>query len=582
MAKIIPDLTEYFTLKKRIVLVFALSTLIPIICTVVFAYHTMSSILTSKLNASLQDNLKQVELSLENTIVNLNHVSQQLAFPGSVGIKLDAYLHAVDPYERAHLYSEFKNEFNVLTFSNPSIGLTMYYVPDENRFLFNNYGVKENFSIENLPLLADNYKIKNLGPHVSLQRYNDQYVLSTLRQVDIPLREPIYVYIESAFNLTQDILQTNQTGKHSNYLILDHNGNITYSDEELVFPTQTAFEEGDSGIINGFYWFKRTSSQGWSIISLIPKAQYNEEKNQWLVQMIYLTLFFVVLSLIVAWLLWLMVYRPLHHFNQEIHLMTNNDFGTRIVTTKIPEFDALLRQFQHMKSQILSLFKEVELKEKRRADLEVEKLLYQINPHFLMNTLDTAHWLAVLNGQKEIDQIVTSLNKLLSYNLGKLGELSTIREEIESMKQYLTLQQVRYDFEFSVNIAVENDLLDTPVPRFILQPLVENSLYHGLSDDGHITVTVKGGKDNQIEIAVKDNGSGMSAEKIEQLLNNHSANQQKAGLGIGMNYVKRVIERQYDGKATLSISSDVGRGTIIFLTIPIKEVHVDDKSNGRG
>lgn len=236
--------------------------------------------------------------------------------------------------------------------------------------------------------------------------------------------------------------------------------------------------------------------------------------------------------------------------------------------TQIPEFDFLLGEFSNMQHQIGDLFKEVQQKEKIRADLEVEKLLYQINPHFLMNTLDTVHWLAVMNGQGEIDKLVQSLNKLLYYNLGKLGQVSTMEEEIDALRQYLILQQIRYDFEFDVRITADEQVLQIPVPRFILQPLVENSLYHGLSDEGFIQIEVT--CTSTLNIMIQDNGAGMTEETIHNLLNNREAEQQKVGMGIGLNYVHRMLKAQYGDQAQLVIESELGTGTSILLVLPIK------------
>ena len=305
-------------------------------------------------------------------------------------------------------------------------------------------------------------------------------------------------------------------------------------------------------------------------MSVIPKADYNKEMNQWFVQILLFSLLFLGMSLLMAWLLWKMVYLPLNGFNREIKLMAQNRVQTVAVRTKIPEFDFLLHQFRQMREQIWNLFAEVEQKEKRRVDLEVEKLLYQINPHFLMNTLDTVHWLAVMNGQNEIDRLVSSLNKLLHYNLGKLGQASTIYEEIEALKQYLILQQIRYDFKFDVQMNVDEGVWNMPIPRFILQPLVENSLYHGLSDDGYIKVDVS--LTNAIQISIHDNGSGMSEETIHNLLHNPEVENKKVGMGIGLNYVKRMLESQYGDQADLSIKSVIGKGTTIFVSLPIMEV----------
>ncbi len=568
-------LYDYLTLKKRIIIIFLVSSLIPFISIGLISYYTIYSILTNKIQSGIQSNLNQVELSLENTLSNLNHVSQQLAFEGSVGKKLDQLLSSTDskPFERVKMKSNLKEELSLITFTNPSIGLTLYYFQDDHSYDLENSGVKDNFSPEKLPLLAQYSGISYYGPHVSNNRFDHQYVLSALRKVELPNRDDVYVYIETGLHLTQSILKNDQTGGKNSHIFLDNNGRIAYSELPNTFAIDTTFpgiEKGKSfGTQNGFYWFRKVSNQGWSIVSVIPKADYNKEMNRWFVQILLFSIFFLGMSLFLAWLLWKMVYRPLTGFNKEIKLMALNRIQSGVARTRIPEFDFLLDQFRQMKEQIWDLFAEVEQKERRRVDLEVEKLLYQINPHFLMNTLDTVHWLAVMNGQNEIDRLVSSLNKLLHYNLGKLGQASTIQEEIEALKQYLILQQIRYDFQFDVQIHMDEEALKMPIPRFILQPLVENSLYHGLSDDGFIRVDVK--LTQTINISIHDNGSGMSEETINNLLNNPEVENRKVGMGIGMNYVKRMIESQYGERAELKINSVIGKGTSIFLSLPLLE-----------
>jgi two-component system sensor histidine kinase YesM len=503
---------------------------------------------------------------LENTISNLNHVSQQLAFDGSVGKKLDQLLSTTQPFERSQITDELKNELSLITFTNPSIGLTMYYFKNDGTYAFENSGVKDNFNPEKSPLLAEYYGISYFGPHISNNRFDNQNVISALRKMDLPGRNDVYVYIETGFRLTYNILKNDHLGNSVSHIILDNNGRIAYSEITDVFPLNASFPRSR----DGYFWFEEKSNQGWSIISVIRKEDYNKEMNRWFVQILLSSVVFLLISIVLAWLLWKMVYRPLNKFQKEIKLMSQSRTQTEPASTKIPEFDHLLHQFWQMKEQIWNLFDEVEKKEKRRIDLEVEKLLHQINPHFLMNTLDTIHWLAVMNGQTEIDRLVLSLNKLLYYNLGKLGEISTIQEEIDAMQQYLILQQIRYDFQFDVRIDVDEEVLKVPIPRFILQPLVENSLYHGLNDDGYIEVNVR--LQHGIEISIHDNGAGMSEETIHNLLNNRDVENRKVGMGIGMNYVKRMLESRYGDLARLQISSMQGKGTSIFLRIPLMEV----------
>ncbi len=561
------------TLKKRIVLLFAASALIPFVSTVLLSYNAMSQILLGKLESGVRGNLTQVQLSLENAYNNLNTVSQQLSTPSNIAYKLQQYTFSEDALEKNRLADEIRTELSLLAFTNPSIGLALYYYRDEERYIFENSSVKDGFSLDNLPRgVSNRYRIVDFAPHVSNERYNNEYVISALQKIDIPGRDDVYVYVESSYALTRNLLR-NGVAPQSFYVLLDSDGYVAYSEAEGEFHPGDLFPErsvrGQAGLLNDYYWYKSTSSQGWSLVSLVSKADYNYERDRWVNQIVLLFLFFIVVTFLIAWLLWTMIYKPLRHFNSEIRWMSSGQFQPGSGDTHIPEFDSLLSQFRRMKTQIADLFAEVETKEKKRADLEIEKLLYQINPHFLMNTLDTVHWLAVMNGQDEIDRLVSSLNKLLYYNLGKLGQDSTIREELESLEQYLLLQQIRYNFKFDLQIRADEQVLHVAVPRFVLQPIVENALYHGLNDKGSIRVQVSlDGSD--VVISVADNGSGISEEEIAKLLRDEQQDRKKVGMGIGMNYVKRMIESYFGGRARLDIESEPGFGTTVYLTLPLR------------
>ena len=562
------------TLRRRILVFFLLFSLIPFVSIGLISFYSINSILTNKVKTGYENSLAQVESALENTFSNLNHVSQQLAFEGTVGQQLEQLLAGGYPFERSQIMENLKSQLSLITFTNPNIGLTLYYFAKDRSIQFENFPVKSDFQMDQLPLLAQYYGISYYGPHVSNNRFDNQFVLSALRKVELPSRNDGYVYIESGLHLTQNLLQGDPYGSGATHLILDNNGRIAYSELPEQYKRNAIFPDQRDGVTSGSdksnYWFKIKSQQGWSIVSVIPKVVYDKELNRWYVQMQILALVFLLLAVFLAFALWKMLYRPLTNFNKEIKNLVQTHSIPNPQSTKIPEFDYLLSQLKEMKIQIWQLFAEIEIKEKRKVDLEVEKLLYQINPHFLMNTLDTVHWLAIMNGQTEIDKLVQSLNKLLYYNLGKLGQVSTIEEEIDAVRQYLTLQQIRYDFQFDVQILVADEILRIQTPRFILQPLVENSLYHGLNDNGYIRVEIRrSGTD--IAIEVTDNGAGMTAETIEALLNTTQTEQRKRGMGIGMIYVKRMLAAKYGDSAKLTMTSEPGAGTRVLLTLPMVE-----------
>lgn len=560
------------SLKSRIALLLSIGTLIPLIFTAFFSYNTMSTILKNKLYSTFNSDLQQIRLSMENTINDMNYVSQQIYFSENIRYKLISYLELEDSYERTALYNDINKELNLISFSNPNIGLSLIYIENDDQYLFNNQAVEEEFTIRNEPLLIKGYKIDNFGPHFSMERFNENYVLSTVRKLDIDSKNDAYLYIESNLNLAKDIIEIENVLNHTNYLLVNEENKIIYSENQEVFPENSIFQDNNGGenygTLNGFYWFKESADRGWSVVSLISISQYKQEVNQWIILMINLVILFVLISLIVGLLLWKTIYRPLNQFNHEIKLISNNNFHSEIVRTKIPEFVELTDDFRNMKKQIMILINEIKVKERNRADLEVEKLMHQINPHFLMNTLDTARWLSISGDRNEVTRLLSSLNKLLYYNMGKLGHLSKISEEIDSMEQYLQLQQIRYDFTYTINHNIGKELLNSPVPRFILQPLVENSIYHGLVDDGKIQITINS-KDNQIILTVSDNGRGISKENIDKLLNEPATDQKRNGMGIGLNYVKRIMERTYGNHASIEIVSEINNGTTVMLKIPM-------------
>ena len=135
--------------------------------------------------------------------------------------------------------------------------------------------------------MASYYGITYFGPHISNDRFNDQYVLSALRKVDLPERDDAYVYIETGFNLTQSILDLDDVSKNTAHLILDNHGRISYSELRDAFPENANFPVSGqlselsttSGIASGYYWYQQYSNQGWSVVSLVSKADYDQEKT---------------------------------------------------------------------------------------------------------------------------------------------------------------------------------------------------------------------------------------------------------------------------------------------------------------
>ncbi|GIP33549.1 sensor histidine kinase [Paenibacillus sp. J2TS4] len=555
------------SLKHRLTLLLLLSTIIPLAFIGPISYYSMYSILKNKAETGVINNLHQMRTSLENTLNQLNHVSQQLTFDGRVGKNIERYINA-SHYEKRALHEEISNQINLVQFTNPSIGLMFYFFQSTDTKLFETFSVRDDFNIDHLSVMMEFKTMTYFNPHPSVSTLNNNDVLSILRQVRLPERDDLFLYIETDPKLLDEILNPNE-GNFAT-LLVDNRNRIAYSQHTAEFPIGSLFEQGIKGEASqDNYFFEEKSNQGWKVVAVISKSAYNNEIHQWVRHYILFAILSIALGLSLAWLIWRTVYRPLMLLSRDIRHFKDNHEYTRLLkpTASMIEFEQLQGEFRSMSQRIGELITEVAANEQRKAQLEVEKLMHQINPHFLYNSLDTVRWLARANGQQDIDRLVSTLTKVLYYNLGK-QEVSTIKEEMDALQNYVTLQGIRYNFQFNVQMYAEPDALDLPIPRFILQPLVENSLYHGLNEEnGRIEVNISKQGDTHVVLRVCDNGSGMTEEQIRKLLDGEDGKQ--AGMGIGLRYVHRIMKFKYGERANLDIRSQVGKGTCIALTLPI-------------
>ncbi len=563
----------FYTLKSRVIVVLLLTSLVPLVLIGGASYYTIASMMENKIVNSVQNQLNYTAFSIEKELKNLNHVAMQLSFEEGIGKVLSRYLSS-DYYDRFQLEQEIQNYIFLITYTNPNIGLIHYYFTDTQKMAFKDTGLPLDLNPDELPKLYSFGGISYHALHPSIDNLSDSLVLSVDRRIFIPGYENLHIYVETNPKLLTQLLGDNQSGMTTAYLMSDTQNRIIYSEKTGDYAVGSILSSEDSGMpfrkTQDSYLFSEKTNDEWKWTAVIPKVEYDKERNSWIRQFAIIAIVTLMAALGFAWILWRTVYKPLTGFNKEIRSLQMGGLHSPLNYPKIAEFDYVLDRFEEMRQRIWQLLLEVERNEKMKSRLEVEKLLFQINPHFIHNTLDTVRWLARLNGQEQIERLVSILNKVLYYNMGK-GGTATLGREIACLNDYVELQQIRYDFQFEVDIQAGDELMDVPIPRFILQPLVENSLYHGLGDDGWIEVKAGFEGEERIRIEVKDNGLGMHVEEIRRLLDSGIEERRKTGMGIGIHYVNRMIKVQYGDRASLTINSELGIGTSIVLLIPITD-----------
>lgn len=233
------------------------------------------------------------------------------------------------------------------------------------------------------------------------------------------------------------------------------------------------------------------------------------------------------------------------------------------------EMQVLAEKFDHMVSQVHMMFEEVKETEKEKREMEMLALQAQINPHFLYNTLNSILWLSELQGADKVTQMLDSLIKVLQYTVDNTKEFVKVRDEVEFIHNYIRILNFRYFERFSFIFDIREDTLDYEMPRFILQPLVENAVLHGF-DNNDLNATVKLSiqlRDGELFLCVSDDGRGMPEEKIQEIL--HTDRSSKKSLNkIGLYNVNQRICLTYGEEYAVHIDSKVGCFTKVTVRIP--------------
>ncbi|MBB6730214.1 sensor histidine kinase [Cohnella zeiphila] len=571
-------LLPFRSLRARLAALLIVAAAIPILLTGYISYRWIYIVQTEKIYRDWMDKVERDSTELEQKLDELGRVSQLLDVEGGIGREVVQYIESGDPYERSVLYRNISESTANVNFSNPALGAMFFYVPGlDEPILFPNTPGKISFDLDSLPLFYRQKDFTYYGPYPSLnQDASGEPVFALLRKLDYGQGRFLYAYVETKVTGLETIFASSGdpslTGHSPVYHVLTNpSGQTAFSNLPDDTPIGQTFRVSD----RNYQIFRASGQHGWTLYQLIPSPVYNHEMNRWLSQFALLASISLIAGIALAWLIWRMVYHPIRIINREISRFRYNQMPNPALATGLAEFDRILDNFQSMSLRIAELISDVEEKEKRRGRLELEKLLVQINPHFLHNTLNTIQWLARIQGQTNIAELVSIFTRVLHYNLGKKSIIVTVREEVEAVRDYIDLQNIRYDHSFNVRLKVDPAAEEVPIPRFILQPLVENALYHGFDNDegGKIEVVIAIESSSsglrRLLLRVTDNGKGIPAEKLAKMMGEDDDRLRRSGLGIGLRYVRKMLSVYYDSDAEWSIESEDGGGTSIAIRLPV-------------
>ena len=563
------------SLRKIILLLMILGCLTSAVAIILTSYSSLQLMNQNNIEDNMKMNLYQFTKESDEACYKLLRVLNQMSADGMVGSAVDKYLTQEEHYDQYVNKKNLRAQLVSLNSSSPSLLIAFYYDPYRNRELVPNYAnVKISMEYKRAPVLFEATVNTFQGIHGSVFYQNQMPVYSAYRRErfgDGTLLD-CYAEVKSEYEISPAM---NRQGYDYSILQLNENGVVTYSTNPKVIKGQklldTAIEKETSKVIekDGYRFLIYRSKLGYMNALSLPKGTYTDEIYAWRFKTILVVL--IIFSLFMSFVLYLyhLIGKPIQELGTQIERIGQGSLQDEVIPEcGIAEFDQLLGDVEDVKQQIRELIQRSREQEKEAQQMEYEKLVYQINPHFLLNVLNSIQWMAQMSHQKDIGEYTSALKKLLSYNLGKEGRETTLRKEIEMVKNYIFLQQKRYDFEVDISVE-EGEYLNVPTVRMMLQPLVENAIYHGIKyKEGRGLIQIRVFcQEDCIVLQVEDDGKGMDEETLAHIFEQHIRDTRSNGVGV--NNVNERIRLFYGAEYGLSFKSEPEKGTTATIRIPL-------------
>ena len=573
------------SIRNSIFIYFTITSLVAVLLIVISIY--------SRLSSQLYDTVKQENVSLVNRVDS----------------SMEVYLRNIMKLSDTIYYGIIKNT----NLSEDSIGEKLTLLYNNNKEQVSNIALiskegepisvvpaarfRKNFKAEDEEWFVNALnKTENIHftlPHVQnmFEKGDNSYnwVISMSRAVEITVggsTEQAVLLIEMAYQGLEEVLDEVTLGNGGYIYLMDSKGEIIWHPKfELIASGRVkennlvaaGYDDGSrEEIFNGTRQTvvtKTVGYTGWKLVGVIKGTgiSLNMLKTRLFIVFVILLIIFIVI--IINSYISFRVTNPIRELEKSVKELEEGNLDADIYMGGSYEVQHLGKSVQDMKFRIKGLMQDIvnEHEEKRKS--EFDSLQAQINPHFLYNTLDIIVWQIENEKQSEAVHTVTALARFFRLSLGKGKNIVTVKDEIDHVRNYLMIQHMRFRNKFDYEFDVAEDVLELPSLKLMLQPLVENAIYHGMEFmDGDGLIVVKAWREeNELYLSVADNGLGMTEDKVEMILTGESTSGNGRGSGIGVKNVNERIKLYFGEAYGLTIDSEPDEGTTVIIHLPAKD-----------
>lgn len=383
------------------------------------------------------------------------------------------------------------------------------------------------------------------------------------------------LYLVVNDNMIADALKQLNMEDSVKYLV-DKDGMILYSSDTSrfgkKFDTKQLIQEEVSGyrigkiggqetLIASYHLFETN----WYFISTIREMDMMKLISPLKRSYVYISIVYFLFLFIMLLTLQKYVFRPLGVLKSSMDQFALGNLNIQMPDIAIGELSSLSKHFNNMTSKIKNLMVKNENEVREKNNFKMQSLVAQLTPHFIYNSLNTIRWIAVINKQDNIQKLTDSLIQILM-NAAKVDDLNyTVADELELIESYAVIQKARF-MNFDLDIETDESVLHYKIHKFLIQPIVENAIIHGLGRGSsiHGKIKIRIWADEELKIIVEDNGVGMNLQEWRD-----SNKKTKNHTNIGLKNIEQIITLEYGEKYGIQVNSTIGQGTIVEYTLPI-------------
>lgn len=537
--------------------------------------------------------LDQTKYNVELILNQINNLSLTYDLNSTVGYYLDIGLqNKTSTYNSTNVLNVIKTFLNVESQSRPYIhSIYVYFDSTQDRFFSSKDGIANLNTALNTDWYASYKKqdpsVKSWSELRDMKQYSFEKptrVISIYRRT-LSRQGVIVLNLLPGYIKAQPYMNEPVGGQYPYILILNEANQVIMQNTDLPFTSDVDFSElaknpTDSFSVkveNELYTVSKVESVefGWKVISIMPRSALYKLPTQITITMCLVFGLCLLLGFLLAYRASRRNYRQI---NNIVELLNAAEQGRPLpaVTSSRSQDEYTYITDNLIKTFVEQRYIKIALSEKifRNKTLELLALQSQINPHFLFNTLKTIYWKSynLTDGQNDVSKMIETLSDLLNYSLGQPQEMVPIRAEIHQTHNYLEIQKIRYPDKFDVLWQVDDTLLDIRIIKLILQPVVENSIHHGIiAKEERSCIKIKlHRRRGLICFTIIDNGLGMQKEVLEELRRQLSQtfNPKQEIRHIGLYNTAKRVTINYGEGASITVRSKYLRGTSVTIAIP--------------